>query len=76
MTAISYGLCVSRADGKQVSLLMRLLHDFINYRSQRGIKDSREGCLTLTESKASIHWVKDGDGELLAEQRWAAGELK
>lgn len=53
------------------SLLVNLLDDLIIYRTRCGMADSREGCVSLSKSKASITWLKDGEGEALAAKHWA-----
>ncbi|AZR42998.1 hypothetical protein [Marinobacter salarius] len=55
-------------------LLMSLLDDLIIYRTRCGLENSRDGCVSVRGSEASIRWLKDGEGELLAKQLSEAEE--
>lgn len=58
------------------SLLLCLLDDLIIYRTRCGMADCREGYVSLSESKGSITWLKDGEGEALAAEHWAMAQAK
>lgn len=57
-------------------LLMRLLDDLIIYRTRCGMTDSREGHIILSQSKPSITWLADGQGEILAAEYKLAEDWK
>lgn len=61
-------MALARASGLK-TMLMRFLDDHVSCRARLGLPNSRGGCVTISGSKASIQWLRDGEAEQLIVQK-------